>query len=153
MCHANNFFFLWLVWLTLIFHFCRFRHMQYTEFNGYCWKILLIKALWQAWQGYIRRTSFSFCDLSGPYWYLIFAILDTYNIQSSLGIVGKFCLSRHYYRLGEDILGSFDFTDASLKCFKVSFCFFSHIVLRICKCFHHFCILQLNQAVWNSQIL
>jgi len=46
--------------------------------------------------------------------------LNTYNIQSTTGIVGKFGLSKHYYRLGEDILGTFDFAEASIKCFKYS---------------------------------
>ena len=53
----------------------------------------------------VMLTTFSFSDLFGLHWYSIFAILGTCNIRSSMGIVEKFCLSRHYYRLGKDILG------------------------------------------------
>lgn len=53
-------------------------------------------------------------------WQFSFFNLDTYNIQSVNGAVGKFCLSKYYYRLGEDVLGTFDFSEGPLSCIKVS---------------------------------
>ena len=46
--------------------------------------------------------------------------IDTYNIHSVNGAVGKFCLSKHYYRIGEDVLGTFDFQNSPIPCVKVS---------------------------------
>ncbi|XP_065639842.1 RAB6A-GEF complex partner protein 2 isoform X1 [Hydra vulgaris] len=48
--------------------------------------------------------------------------LNTYNIQSANGIVGKFCLSKVYYRLGEDVLGMFEFSKSSIPCIKYTVC-------------------------------
>lgn len=50
---------------------------------------------------------------------LVLLFLDTYNIASTSGCVGKFCLSKHYYRLGEDVLGTFDLTGSEVSCIKV----------------------------------
>jgi len=44
--------------------------------------------------------------------------MNTYNIQSVNGTVGKFCLSKYYYRLGEDVLGTFDFSEGPISCIK-----------------------------------
>lgn len=46
--------------------------------------------------------------------------MNTYNIQSVNGAVGKFCLSKYYYRLGEDVLGTFDFSEGPISCIKYS---------------------------------
>ncbi|XP_055340088.1 LOW QUALITY PROTEIN: RAB6A-GEF complex partner protein 2-like [Paramacrobiotus metropolitanus] len=42
--------------------------------------------------------------------------LKTYNIESSSGKIGKLSLSKTKFRLGEDILGRFDFKDRSITC-------------------------------------
>ncbi|XP_031548816.1 RAB6A-GEF complex partner protein 2-like [Actinia tenebrosa] len=41
-----------------------------------------------------------------------------YNIVSNKGHVGKFCLFKSAYRIGEEIVGSFDFTDTLIPCVK-----------------------------------
>ncbi|XP_065060078.1 RAB6A-GEF complex partner protein 2-like [Rhopilema esculentum] len=47
---------------------------------------------------------------------------NVYNISCRQGSAGKFSLSKLYYRIGEDLQGSFDFTDATVRClmYKVS---------------------------------
>ncbi|CAH3160014.1 unnamed protein product [Porites lobata] len=43
-----------------------------------------------------------------------------YNIVSDGGTVGKFCLFKSAYRIGEEIVGSFDFSDSVIVCQKFS---------------------------------
>ena len=42
-----------------------------------------------------------------------------FNIANSRGKVAKFCLFKRSYRLGEDIVGTFDFTVGTLTCVQV----------------------------------
>ena len=46
-------------------------------------------------------------------------ISDVYNITSSRGTVGKFCLFKAAYRIGEEIVGTFDFSESFIPCYKV----------------------------------
>uniref|UniRef100_A0A1B6M7T0 RAB6A-GEF complex partner protein 2 n=1 Tax=Graphocephala atropunctata TaxID=36148 RepID=A0A1B6M7T0_9HEMI len=39
-----------------------------------------------------------------------------YNITNSKGKVARFCLFKQAYKLGEDIIGTFDFSDATVPC-------------------------------------
>ncbi|EDO31658.1 predicted protein [Nematostella vectensis] len=41
-----------------------------------------------------------------------------YSIVSERGTVGKFCLFKSAYRIGEEIVGSFDFDDSLISCLK-----------------------------------
>lgn len=43
-----------------------------------------------------------------------------YNITNSKGKVARFCLFKQAYKLGEDIIGTFDFSEASVPCVQVS---------------------------------
>ncbi|KAJ7376593.1 Golgi membrane exchange factor (Ric1p-Rgp1p) subunit [Desmophyllum pertusum] len=43
-----------------------------------------------------------------------------YNIVSNRGTVGRFCLFKSAYRIGEEIVGSFDFSDSLIICLKFS---------------------------------
>ena len=43
-----------------------------------------------------------------------------FNIANSRGKVCKFCLYKRSYRLGEDIVGTFDFTAGSVQCVQYS---------------------------------
>ncbi|XP_017771625.1 PREDICTED: RAB6A-GEF complex partner protein 2 [Nicrophorus vespilloides] len=43
-----------------------------------------------------------------------------YMISNTWGKVARFCLFKPSYKLGEDIIGTFDFTMASVKCVQVS---------------------------------
>jgi len=43
-----------------------------------------------------------------------------YNIVSDRGSVGRFCLFKSAYRIGEEIVGSFDFSDSLIICLKFS---------------------------------
>ncbi|XP_065335737.1 RAB6A-GEF complex partner protein 2 [Cloeon dipterum] len=43
-----------------------------------------------------------------------------YNITNSRGKVVRFCLFKQAYKLGEDIVGTFDFTDAVVPCVQLS---------------------------------
>ncbi len=42
-----------------------------------------------------------------------------YDIRNSVGRVGKLCLFRTWYRIGEDIVGIFDFADSNVRCMQV----------------------------------
>lgn len=46
---------------------------------------------------------------------------DTYNITNARGKVGKFCLFKLAYKLGEDIVGVFDFTGSTVPCVQVTY--------------------------------
>ena len=46
--------------------------------------------------------------------------VDVYNIVSDRGSVGRFCLFKSAYRIGEEIVGSFDFSDSLIICLKVN---------------------------------
>lgn len=43
-----------------------------------------------------------------------------YNIVSGRGSIGKFCLFKSAYRIGEEIVGSFDFSESLILCLKFS---------------------------------
>ena len=45
---------------------------------------------------------------------------DVYNIVSNRGTVGRFCLFKSAYRIGEEIVGSFDFSESFIMCLKVN---------------------------------
>lgn len=62
--------------------------------------------------------------------------LNTYNIASTSGCVGKFCLSKHYYRLGEDVLGTFDLTGSEVSCIKFT------VSLQVEETISKSCLLQ-----------
>lgn len=47
---------------------------------------------------------------------------DVYNIVSERGSVGQFCLFKSAYRIGEEIVGSFDFSNSLIICLKVKYC-------------------------------
>ena len=51
---------------------------------------------------------------------LWFVFADVYNIVSNRGSVGRFCLFKSAYRIGEEIVGSFDFSDSLIICLKVN---------------------------------
>ena len=51
--------------------------------------------------------------------YFIF-FADVYNIVSNRGTVGRFCLFKSAYRIGEEIVGSFDFSESFIICLKVN---------------------------------
>ena len=43
-----------------------------------------------------------------------------YDIRNANGRVGKLCLFRTCYRLGEEIVGLFDFADSTVRCMQVT---------------------------------
>lgn len=43
-----------------------------------------------------------------------------YNITNSRGKVGRFCLFKQAYRLGEDIVGTFDFSTSTVPCLQLT---------------------------------
>ncbi|XP_072167044.1 RAB6A-GEF complex partner protein 2-like [Diadema setosum] len=45
---------------------------------------------------------------------------NSYNITNSQGVVAKFCLFKPAFKLGEDIVGTIDFSDASAPCLQYS---------------------------------
>ena len=45
---------------------------------------------------------------------------DYYNITNSRGKVARFCLFKHAYKIGEDIIGTCDFTEATIPCVQVN---------------------------------
>lgn len=68
----------------------------------------------------------------------IVLLLGYYNITNQNGKVVRFCLLKSSYRLGEDIIGVFDFSKATAKCVQVRFllnflpvCLFYFLRLKI----------------------
>ena len=49
-----------------------------------------------------------------------FCFSDTYNITNARGKVAKFCLFKQAYKIGDDIVGTCDFTEATIPCVQVS---------------------------------
>ena len=43
-----------------------------------------------------------------------------YDVKNSIGRVGRLCLFKTSYRLGEEIMGLFDFSDALSQCMQYS---------------------------------
>ncbi|KAF6197640.1 hypothetical protein GE061_008606 [Apolygus lucorum] len=43
-----------------------------------------------------------------------------YNVTNAKGKVGRFCLFKQAYRLGEDIVGTFEFTDSVVPCLQLT---------------------------------
>lgn len=59
-----------------------------------------------------------------------------FNITNMRGKVAKFCIFKTVYRLGEDIIGTFNFSEGDIPCLQVSlqsvsFSFFYHIFCLI----------------------
>lgn len=66
-----------------------------------------------------------------------------FNITNMRGKVAKFCIFKIVYRLGEDIIGTFNFSEGDIPCLQVlSFFFFfvlttlsvSHNIQHMCSC-------------------
>lgn len=48
--------------------------------------------------------------------------LNVYRIANSRGAVGSFSISKSSYKLGEDIVASFDFSEGTVPCLQISVC-------------------------------
>uniref|UniRef100_H3AZI7 RGP1 homolog, RAB6A GEF complex partner 1 n=1 Tax=Latimeria chalumnae TaxID=7897 RepID=H3AZI7_LATCH len=48
--------------------------------------------------------------------------LHLYNITNARGKVGKFCIFKMAYKIGEDIVGTFDFSEGDIPCLQYSVC-------------------------------
>ena len=46
--------------------------------------------------------------------------LDFYNVTNSRGRVCRFCLFKQAYRIGDDIVGTCDFSQATIPCVQVN---------------------------------
>lgn len=46
--------------------------------------------------------------------------IDLYNISSSRGKVGTFCIFKTVYKIGEDVIGTFNFSEGDIPCLQVS---------------------------------
>nr|CAD7392969.1 unnamed protein product [Timema cristinae] len=56
-----------------------------------------------------------------------------YNITNTRGKVVRFCLFKQAYKLGEDIVGTFDFSDATVPCVQVLLAPFQEEIAPGCK--------------------
>lgn len=56
--------------------------------------------------------------------FILFVCSDMFNITNMRGKVAKFCIFKTMYRLGEDIIGTFNFSEGDIPCLQVSFSFF-----------------------------
>lgn len=76
---------------------------------------------------------------------MLFFLTGYYNITNQNGRVVRFCLLKSSYRLGEDIIGVFDFSKATVKCVQVSFtlCFFIQLQYKQ---------LQILIAQWSNAL-
>ena len=45
-----------------------------------------------------------------------------YRIANARGLVGSFCINKTSYKLGEDIVAGFDFTEGTVPCLQISVC-------------------------------
>ena len=48
--------------------------------------------------------------------------LNVYRIANARGQVGSFCINKTSYKLGEDIVAGFDFTEGTVPCLQISVC-------------------------------
>lgn len=46
--------------------------------------------------------------------------LDLYNISNTRGKVGTFCIFKTVYKIGEDVIGTFNFSEGDIPCLQVS---------------------------------
>ncbi len=51
---------------------------------------------------------------------ICFFAVDIYNVVNKDGLVGCFILFKSAYRIGDEILGIFDFRECKVKCTKVN---------------------------------
>lgn len=49
----------------------------------------------------------------------LFNFPDTYNISNAEGVVARFCLFKPAFKLGEDIIGTIDFSQSTVPCLQV----------------------------------
>lgn len=56
-----------------------------------------------------------------------------YMITNARGKVARFCLFKSAYRLGEDIVGTFDFSVGTIRCMQVIFISFPQICIMYLK--------------------
>lgn len=68
-----------------------------------------------------------------------------FNITNMRGKVAKFCIFKIVYRLGEDIIGTFNFSEGDIPCLQVLYFFFfltmlsvSHYIQHMCSCVFFF---------------
>lgn len=45
---------------------------------------------------------------------------DLYNISNTRGKVGTFCIFKTVYKIGEDVIGTFNFSEGDIPCLQVS---------------------------------
>lgn len=45
---------------------------------------------------------------------------DLYNISNTCGKVGSFCIFKTVYKIGEDVIGTFNFSEGDIPCLQVS---------------------------------
>lgn len=81
--------------------------------------------------------------------------VDVFNITNMRGKVAKFCIFKTVYRLGEDIIGTFNFSEGDIPCLQVQFLSFHVAMLSFCMtltkigrsvCFAVFC----QPAEWGG---
>lgn len=48
--------------------------------------------------------------------------LNIYRIANARGLVGSFCINKTSYKLGEDIVACFDFTEGTVSCLQIAVC-------------------------------
>lgn len=51
---------------------------------------------------------------------------DLYNISNTRGKVGTFCIFKTVYKIGEDVIGTFNFSEGDIPCLQVSADFGHH---------------------------
>lgn len=44
---------------------------------------------------------------------------DLYNISNTRGKVGTFCIFKTVYKIGEDVIGTFNFSEGDIPCLQV----------------------------------
>lgn len=86
----------------------------------------------------------------------ICACSDMFNITNMRGKVAKFCIFKTMYRLGEDIIGTFNFSEGDIPCLQV--CFFFLLPIKVLSNFLQitalifcmFCLVLSESSEWGG---
>lgn len=94
------------------------------------------------------RLTFSISHLYFPLCSIIY-LPDMFNITNMRGKVAKFCIFKTVYRLGEDIIGTFNFSEGDIPCLQVRFLL---LLLHTC-CSRSRCLSNRFVVVTPSRVL
>lgn len=78
---------------------------------------------------------------------------SSYMITNQTGRIARFCLLKNTFKLGEDIVGLFDFTDSTVPCVQVTVIAFIFYLQLITFFYKFFLSLSLSFTLFSSLLL